>query len=93
MHQPEYKRPHPCDQCEKHLCQRSNLLNHNEKVKEQKCSYCGKEFTTKYRLLWHISSVHEKRKDHKCNLREKSFVEKFSLNDHLEAFHNQIKQF
>ncbi|XP_060520870.1 zinc finger protein 91-like [Cylas formicarius] len=47
------------------------------------CDTCGKEFTTKYRLERHISSIHEGIRPHMCPFCDRSFAGKDTMQQHV----------
>ena len=68
----------------------TNITNNTRKIlakKQQQCSKCKEEFSTKSELFRHNQTVH--RKCHTCDI---EFSDQKSLNAHLEEFHANFWQ-
>ena len=79
-----------CDKIVKHMKQHIQNVHGSE---ENKCSSCGKSFSSRNFLEQHIRNVHEGKKDHKCDVCNKYFSQSTNLNTHIKVVHEKSKKF
>ena len=71
-----------------HLCKKQNsqkIINTN-----CKCDQCGKFFSKKENLKYHIKHTHDK-VTYKCKICDKSFIDKRVLARHMDKYHEEVE--
>ena len=69
----------------------SESTNDAKARKQFNCNDCGKVFSYKHTLNWHIIKVHEE--NFQCNICNSSFSQRSQLNVHIESVHRGMKPF
>ena len=77
-------------------------FNHAAKLKYHKkkdhdnyremCEFCGKDYSSKSHLEFHVNSAHKGIRRHQCDKCEKGFFRKESLKYHIRTVHEGIKK-
>ena len=85
-----------CDMCDKRFKSLKSLLRHRQKVHLEStvkrksshlCSYCSKNFVSKYNLDIHIKTVHQQSRNFMCSQCGKCFGQFTSLHTHVSHVH------
>ena len=71
----------------------SESTNDAKARKQFNCNDCGKVFSYKHTLNWHIIKVHEENNNFQCNICNSSFSQRSQLNVHIESVHRGMKPF
>ena len=82
-----------CPHCKKHFKGKKGLNQHMGKVhskkrKRSQCKECGKKFSNRYALSFHIKQVHKKSTRVECSHCKKIMYNKYVLEKHVKSEHS-----